>query len=195
MKKTFLLMTAFITLLCIAPGCKGGKKTAQAAAEEPAVEVETFMTAIENYLTDIIAPDYSQGTYCIPFCDWVCADESNPDTIAVLGNFWVMNYDQEGDTLKTVSGGNHSGKMIVLKDAAGHFSVAGFEQTEDGSGYEASARRIFGGKYDDYAAAHSDEVAREKVRAQSIAAFVKRDSLEVKYYQDFGWPAVEIPAE
>lgn len=36
MKKTFLLMTAFITLLCIAPGCKGGKKTAQAAAEEPA---------------------------------------------------------------------------------------------------------------------------------------------------------------
>ena len=193
MKKTFLLMAALIAALCIAPGCKGGKKAAQAAAEEPAAVPETFMTAIENYLTDIVAPNYRQGTYCIPFCDWVCANESNPDTIAVLGNFWVMNYDQEGDTLKMVSGGNHSGKMIVCKDADGHFSVAEFEQTADGSGFEPSARRIFGEKYDDFAAAQSDDVAREKVRAQSVAAFVKRDSLVVKYYQDFGWPAVEIP--
>ena len=189
MKKITLLIIA-IAMIMVA-GCKGKK----AESAQPAPEPETFMNAIEKYLVESIAPEYLQGAYSIPFCNWVCADESNPDSIAVLGDFWILNYVQDADTLKTVSGGNHSGKIIICKDAEGNFYVADFDQTLDGSDNETSARRIFGDKFEEYAAAHSDDVARERIRTQSVADFVKRDSLAVKYYKDFGWPAVEIPAE
>ena len=184
MKKITLLIIA-ITMFFVA-GCKGKK---------PAPEPETFMTAIEKFLVDSIAPCYLHGEYSIPFCTWVSPDESNPDTIAVLGDFWVLNYVQEADTLKTVSGGNHSGKMAICKDAEGHFFVADFEQTLDGRDHKPSAIRIFGDKYDEYAIAHSNQAAREKIRAKAIANFVKRDSLDVKYYRDPGWAAIEIPVE
>ena len=111
------------------------------------------------------------------------------------GDFWVFNYKQDGDTLKTVSGGDHPGMMIVKKNENGEFVVASFEQVEDGAGNLESAKRIFGEMYDAFHSLNSNEEAREKVRAKSIANYVKANNLPVKYYQDFGWPAKEIPTK
>ena len=121
------------------------------------------------------------------------ADTSNPDSVAVLGDFWVLNYVQEGDTLKTLSGGNHSGRMLVCKDSEGRYAVTEFEQTADGSDNLPSAQRIFGDKFDEFAAANSNHIEREKRREKALAEFVKRTGLSAKFYQDYGWPALEIP--
>ena len=179
--------------ILLTAGCKGGKKAQSAQVQEPEQAQESYMTAIERFLTDSIASQYLQGAYCVPFCNWISADTSNPDSIAVLGDFWVMNYVQEADTLKSVSGGNHSGRMLVCKDADGHWAVKEFEQTADGSDNVSSARRIFGDKFDAFAAANSNDIEREKKRESALGEFVKATGLQVHFYKDYGWPTLEIP--
>ena len=153
------------------------------------------MDAIDRYLTDSIGSLYTQGDVCIPLIAMTCSDGMKGDSIFMWGDFWVYNYKVVGDTLKTVSGGNHSGKMLLKSDENGEFQVTSFDQVEDGSGNLESAKRIFGEYYDAYHAANSDEQYREKARAISIADYVKAHNLPVKYYQDFGWPAVELKFE
>ena len=46
---------------------------------------------------------------------------------------WKDWYNQEGDTLMTVSGGNHSGLMTVTQQN-GAFTITSFDQTVDGAG-------------------------------------------------------------
>jgi hypothetical protein len=99
-----------------------------------------------------------------------------------------------GDTLKTVSGGDHPGKMCLKKNEKGEFEVISFEQVEDGSNNLQSAKRIFGEMYEAFHSINSDQETREQVRAIFIAKYVKDNKLPVKFYQDFGWPAREIPA-
>lgn len=188
--KRFGLMFLAVAVLLTA-GCKGGRRVGQ--AQEAVQEPEAYMTAIVKYLTDSIAPGYLKAAYCIPYCNWVSADTSRPDSIAVLGDFWVLNYVQDGDTLKTVSGGNHSGRMLVCRDADGNFAVTEFEQTADGSDNVSSAQRIFGEKFGEFSAAHSNDIEREKRRESALGEFVKRTGLAVHFYKDFGWPALEIP--
>ncbi len=190
MKNIALRIIAATIIIGALAGCHNHRKAGAAPAEP---EAETVLTAIDRFLTDSIAPSYLQGKYCIPFCDYIHTDESDPDNICVLGDFWVFNYEQAVDTLKCVSGGNHSGKMMIKKDAEGHFSVVSFEQTTDGSDAEPSARRIFGDKYDEFAAANSNSIERDQIRADAIAGYVKRNQIPVSLYQDFGWPAIEIP--
>jgi hypothetical protein len=100
-----------------------------------------------------------------------------------------------GDTLKTVSGGDHPGKMCLKKNEKGEFEVISFEQVEDGHGNEASARRIFGDMYEAFHGINSDQETREQARGIAIARYVRANNLPYKYYQDYGWPAKEIPTE
>ena len=178
--------------------CNGNTKTADAgeveAAEQPAT-VDPSLAAIEKYLVDTIGSQYSPGDMCIPVIAMTCSDGLKNDSLMMWGDYWVFNYNVVGDTLKCVSGGNHAGKMLLLKDDKGEFQVVSFEQVEDGSRYLESAKRIFGEYYDAYHATNSDEQYREKARAGSIADYVKAHNLPVKFYQDYGWPAKEIPTE
>ena len=70
--------------------------------------------------------------------------------------------------------------------------VAGFWETEDGAGNDASARTIFGSHYDIYQNMHSNEAVREAVRQEQLRAYILRHGLDIHYYQDYGWPAVEL---
>lgn len=109
----------------------------------------------------------------------------------VWGDFWVFNYRIAGDTLKTVSGGNHSGKMQICAGDP-YWKVCSFEQTEDGAGNDASARRIFGDHYDIYMNMHSNEAVREAVRKEQLREYIQRNHLNIHFYQDYGWPAVTL---
>ena len=51
--------------------------------------------------------------------------------------------------------------------------VTAFEQTVDGAGNDASARRIFGSYYDIYMNMHSNESVREAVRAEQLDEYVR----------------------
>ena len=195
MKKFFLILMAIATTLtvtsckCCSSRCKNAKP---ADTECCTAETVTPVDVIEKYLVDVIAPGYAPGEFSIPVTVYSSIDESNPEEPVVLGNFWILNYNQAGDTLKCVSGGNHAGKIQLKKAEDGSLSVAGFEQVEDGSGFTSSAKSIFGDLYDAFAAAYSNQDLRDKLIKEAITSFVKKNDLPVNYYQDYGWPAVKI---
>ena len=154
--------------------------------------VETYFDAIKEYMIENIGSNYPEAEAYIPFNTYISVDESNADDIQVLGDFWILNYKQVGDTLKAVSGGNHPGKMHVRQIGDTHFEVTSFEPVGDGSSFTPTARKIFGDKYDDFVAAQADDQKREAIRKESVIEYVRHNNLPVKYYQDYGWPAVSI---
>lgn len=165
--------------------CNGNK----AVPFDDAVATE----AVAQYMVDSLGAHYAQGEVCIPSVSVIAIEKTNPDSIKLWGDYWVFNYNIVGDTLKCVSGGSHPGKM-VLRTTDNGYEVIAFEQVADGEDYLESAKRIFGESlYDQFHAINSNEEIRESCRANYIANYVKEHNLPVKYYQDYGWPAKEIP--
>ena len=152
---------------------------------------QALRDAISDYLVKEIGMQYRQGELCIPTLMIVSAQEISADQAWVWGDFWIWWYNQEGDTLMTVSGGNHSGLMTVLQQD-GKFKITSFEQTVDGAGNDASARRIFRSHYDVYQNMHSNQDVREAVRREQLQEYVHTHNLNVKYYKDYGWDAVKL---
>ena len=148
------------------------------------------MAAIGRYMTEV-GSNYAAGEYCIPYSLIAGIEEENPEDIRIWGDFWVENYNQAGDTLKSVSGGSHPGCMHVKKTDAG-FEVFQFDAVGDGSDFTPTAKAIFGDRYDAFMALTSDDDAKKSARAKSILDFAETNSLDVAYFQDFGWPAVRI---
>ena len=147
--------------------------------------------AIYNYLTREIGAQYLQGDLCIPVLMIVNEESAEDGNEYVWGDFWVFNYQIAGDTLKTVSGGSHPGKLTI-SEADGALYVSAFERVEDGAGNMPSAQRIFGTRYDVYQAMHANEKVREYVRAEQLRYYIRIHELNFRYYQDYGWPAVEL---
>ena len=204
MKLWMLAAILFCGAVCVT-SCNNngsGNANAEKAASTDSVDaVEMmnnfpFLPAINQYLVDSIGSQYAPGEVCIPCATIVACDQADSDSaMQVLGDFWVFNFNVVGDTLKTVSGGDHPGLMRVKQNEKGEFEVLSFEQVEDGHGNEASAKRIFGDMYEAFHGINSDEATREEARGIAIGWYVKNNNLPVKYYQDYGWPAHEIPVK
>ena len=177
--------------------CNGNAQADKAAgdtvAAQAAPSVDPVKAAVDKYMVDSIGVYYSQAEVCIPSVTIVAKEQRGTDTVQVWGDFWVFNYNVAGDTLKMASGGDHPGMMSLVKAADGTYRVVSFDRVGDGSEYMPSAKRIFGDKYEAFHSVNSRQRAREEVRARGIADYVKANGLSVKYYQDFGWPAHEIP--
>lgn len=144
--------------------------------------------AISNYMISEIGVHYVQGEYCVPVLMIVDEDDENNK---IWLDSWIFWYNLSGDTLKTVSGGNHSG-CITLKRDNGELTVVSFEQTVDGAGYEASAKRIFGDKYEIFENIHANHNVSESARQMHLREYIRQHSLDVNYYQDYGWQAVKL---
>lgn len=140
---------------------------------------QALRDAILDYLIREIGCQYLQGEICIPTLMMVAEEDS-----VVYGDFWIMWYNLAGDTLKMVSGGNHSGKMTIA-ESNGTFVVTAFEQTLDGAANEPSAKRIFGTHYDIYHSMHSNESVREAVWQEQLSEYIRRHNLSARYYQDY----------
>ena len=149
--------------------------------------------AIDKYLAEAIGPQYREGDVCIPFHTFVSIDESKRNDLQVAGDFWVFNYAVDGETLKTVSGGNHPGKMHLKQTPDGGYTVTSFDAVADGSKFVSTATRIFGKEYGDFQAAHSNEQKREKIRQDALSCYVTSHQLPVNSYQDYDWEARPIP--
>ena len=155
---------------------------------------EAVRDAIADYLVSEIGKDYRQGQICIPVTTIVASEEISPSEARLWGDFWVFWYNLEGDTLSTVSGGNHSGCM-TLENQDGKLKVTSFEQTEDGAGNDPSARHIFGSHYDVYRNINSNQDVREACRKDAIRYYCRRNGIQARCYQDYGWPPVELQDE
>ena len=191
------MMAAILVCGVSLVGC-GNKKAKEVTKEEP-VKVEQVVpdtelcnAAVNDYLVNVIGKNYAEAEYCIPSPFIISTDEGNKDDVLIWGDFWVFNYDSAGDTLKTVSGGNHPGLMHLKKTDKG-FEVTNFEVVEDGEGNMESAKRIFGDNFDAFWEVNSNQEKRESIRLQFIADYVKKNNLPVKMVQDYGWPAVALP--
>lgn len=203
MKKIILVMVALISIVACnnnkpatadenneGNGEVAGKNEPQDATLSNKQET-TYFPAIDRYLINEIGKHYAEAEHCVPFHSIVNVDERNADDILVWGDYWVFNYNQVGDTLKCVSGGNHPGLIHVRQTESG-FEVTAFDQVADGSDNLPSAKKIFGEKYDAFHAINSDEQKREKLRADVLANYVKTHNLSVTMYQDYGWPAKKL---
>lgn len=155
-------------------------------------EETTYFPTITRYLINEFGSKYLKGEYCVPFQTVIAVDEQNADDILVWGDFWVFNYNLDGDTLKTVSGGSHPGLMHIKQTDTG-FEVTSFEQVEDGSRNIPTAKKIFGDKYNNFQAINSDDQRREKHRAEVLAAYVKEHNIPATKYQDYGWSEKALP--
>ncbi len=151
---------------------------------------QAIRNAMSNYLIDNIGIHYQKGQLCIPTLMIVAEEEVGKDT-HVWCDCWISWYNVSGDTLKTVSGGNHSGRMTI-QYTDGTPKVTAFEQTTDGAGNIPSAKRIFGKHYDIYQNMHSNQDVREAVRKEQLKQYVLTHNLTVRCYQDYGWQPVEL---
>lgn len=50
----------------------------------------------------------------------------------------------------------------------------------------------FGSHYDIYQNMHGNDNVREAARKEQLQYYVRRHNLPFRYYQDYGWPAVEL---
>lgn len=202
MKHSRLWMLAAI-LICgaslIACGNRNTKEQQPKEIQEETVQVEEVVSdmelcnaAVEDYLVNAIGKNYAEAEHCIPCPIIISTDDGNKDDVLVWGDFWVFNYNQSGDTLKTVSGGDHPGLMHLKKTENG-FEVTSFDEVEDGAGNLESAKKIFGDKYDAFWEINSNEEKREDLRLHFVADYVKKHDLSATMLQDFGWPAVTLP--
>ena len=155
------------------------------AAQE---EETTYFPAIHRYLVDSISSQYAEADIRVPLPTVVAVDEGNGEDIKVWGEFWVMNFNQVGDTLKLVSGGSHAGLMHIRQTAKG-YTVTGFDQVGDGSSFVKTAKQIFGDKYDAFMAAYSDHEKRNRHHEQLLSEYVKKHHLTATMYQDNGQDA------
>ncbi len=200
LKKSWMLAAILICGACLV-GC--GNKTAKEenGMENAQTEVQAepqvpgtvmYDAAVNDYLVNVIGKNYAEAEYCIPCPILVSTDDGNKEDVLVWGDFWVFNYDLSGDTLKTVSGGNHPGLMHLKKTANG-YEVTAFDAVEDGAGNLESAKRIFGDKFDSYQEISSLQEKREDMRLRLTADYVKEHGLSATMLQDYGWPAVALP--
>jgi hypothetical protein len=61
-----------------------------------------------------------------------------------------------------------------------------------GSRYLPTAKKIFGDKFNAFKTINSDEKNRERLRAEGLATYAKKNGLSVTLYQDYGWPAKKL---
>ncbi len=190
MNMRFLL---FAVIVCgMMAGCRNTKvETTPPEVTAGEAEHVSMQAAIDHYIADEIGSHYALGDMCIPSSIIVAVDSTAMDDVKVWGDFWVFHYNVSGDTLKTVSGGDHPG-LMHLRRVQDDYEVTTFDAVGDGSLYLETAKRIFGDKFPAFQTISSDQDKKEEYRRESIAAYVKRNNLPVTKYQDYGWPAKEI---
>ena len=191
MKKSLFAFATLLTM--VACNNKTAANAESEGTDEDPLEVvdeqnTDYYQAVKRYLVSEIGKDYAQAEYCIPFYSQVDIDDSDPEDIKFWGDFWVNNYNQVGDTLKCISGGNHPGLMHIRKTEKG-FEVTAFDQVADGAANQTSTKKIFGDKYEAFQKYSSDDGWREQCIIDQLEDYATEHNLTATMYQDFGWPA------
>ncbi len=179
-----------------------GSQTEGEAVSEilPAYEYpgpELFYSVVYRYVVDTFGNNYDATDVCIPSVSEIYLDESDRSDIKLYGDFWIFNYNLDGDTLVTQSGGDYPGVMHLktLDDSPEGYEVTSFDLVADGSDFDKTAKEYFGEHYDAFMKIYSDQDAKEEVRAQIISNYVAANELSITQYQDSGWDPVKLPAE
>ncbi|QFJ55953.1 hypothetical protein [Pseudobutyrivibrio xylanivorans] len=168
------------------------------SANLPAYEYpgpEYFYTVVYQYLIDEFGANYEQADVCIPCPIIIAEDYDDKEDIKLWGNFWIYNYELNGDTLEAVSGGSYPGCLHIKMDNEANYVVSEFEAVGDGADYEPTAKKIFGKYYEDLVKSGENTEENEALRAQIISNYVFANNLSIKAYKDYGWDPVSLPEQ
>lgn len=195
--KPIKLITKIIlaAALAVAAAACGQRKASQEASPEPAPQPATAdlcLAAADKYLAEEIGSNYPEAQYCITYSNYTYVDESNPEDIQMLGDFWVEKYNLQADTLMFIAGGNHPGKLHLSKDSQGNYQVNAFDAVEDGSNFIPSVNRIFGRKSKEFMDLYGNSPQKQEIRRKAVFRYVRSNGISAKYYKDYGWPAQHI---
>jgi len=80
-------------------------------------------------------------------------------------------------------------KPVTAVESNGESSEVAFDVAKKTM---VSTNRLFGDKFDAFKTINSDEKNRERLRAEGLATYAKRNGLAVTLYQDYGWPAKKL---
>lgn len=176
-------------------------ETAKAASVEDAAGLPQYeypdkasvLYEVNNYLISNVASEYEPADVCIPVVTVTTMDDSNEADIVVYGDFYVFNYNLNGDILECVSSGDYPGAMHLKKTDTG-YEVTSFDVCKDGSDHDSSAREIFGEHYDDFMKVFEtvQGTSRDEQRKPIISEYVKSNNLSITAYQDYGWDPVKL---
>ncbi|MBQ9022808.1 MAG: hypothetical protein IJ108_02705 [Eubacterium sp.] len=147
--------------------------------------------AAYQYMVEEMSKNYDEADVSIPTVTIVAEDLTNENDVVCYGDFWIDNYNIEGDTLKCVSGGNYPGVMHMKKDGEGYVVVR-MDQVADGGDFDQSAKELFGDYYEDFMTVYSDSDARDELRRITVTDYVHFNGLSVTQFQDEGWDPVEL---
>ena len=181
--------------LAVAAAACGQRKASQEASPEPAPQPSTAdlcLAAVDKYLAQEIGSFYPEAQYCITYSNYADVNDSNPEDIQILGDFWVEKYNLQEDTLMFVAGGNHPGKMHLAKDSQGNYQVTSFDAVGDGSNFIPSVNKIFGIKSKDFMDVHGDSPQKKEIRRKAILKYALSNGISARYYKDYGWAAQHI---
>ena len=147
--------------------------------------------AAYRHLVEEVGKNYEAADASIPVVQILDVDATDPENLVVYGDFWLYNYNIEGDTLECVSGGNYPGVMHMTKDGEGYV-VSSFDVVADGANFDESAKELFGATYDRFVEVSSDDAAHDELRKASVASYVSLNNLEVTQFQDYGWDPIAL---
>ena len=154
---------------------------------------EYFYSKLYQYMILELGPNYDSTDVTIPCPIIVYEDDLGGGSYDVYGDFWIDNYNLNGDILEYVSGGSYPGVIhMEAEDEGYHITM---EVVEDGSHFTESAKEIFGDHYDAFMKVYSDYDYKQQVRTQIIANYVAANDLDIVAYQDYGAEPVELPEE
>ncbi len=205
-----VIILALMMVLAFAGCSKSEEAPAEEAPAEETAEEETVETAedsgskygysgddpviaeVYSYIANALSINFEEADCSIPVVQIVDIDESDESDIKVWGDFWVNNYDIDGDTLQCVSGGSFPGLIHIEKNEDG-YKVTSMDVVEEGGEFESSAKEIFGDNFDKFMQINSDSDTREKIRAEIAAEYVRQNGLSVTKYQDADWDPVDLP--
>ncbi len=152
---------------------------------------DPYYDSVWQFLKVVNLANFAPAQVMIPEFVILREDDSDPEDIKVWGHFWLMNYDLEGSTLVSQSGGDYPGLYHLLPVEDG-YQVFTVDEVEDGSAYTESVNRIFGvdqALVDEFFNPPTDG---QDFRKEIIRMYAEDTGLDIKAYQDYGWDPVPV---
>ena len=147
--------------------------------------------AVCEYLSESAGEEIGQQELVIPGYVAVGADNTDPEDVRVLGDFWYISYELQEDVLVSTGGREYSG-CLHFRQEDGKYIYKSRELVAAES-EEHSPEKVFGNNLAAWKSLRSDYAGKENVRAQLIADYAAAFGFSAASYQDFGWDPQDLP--
>lgn len=148
---------------------------------------QAIRNAIREHIISLASRQSAPEERCYPALH-IIAEEERGDTTYVWGDFRLYWYETYGDTLRSTASSNIVG-MITLVREDGSPSVIRLTEPDDRNENRRTSN-VFGRYYDIFENTRDNKGLHESIRREQLREYVRKDKLNVLYYQDQGHDAI-----